>query len=574
MRHSRWRGEFVIIACAAGRGVGTLKGNQDSVMRLNIAAVLLVWLLPCGVGAQMAPYDRSLALRTAFTASDSGDHARSVALLRAMIDRDKSERRNLLRALADQIYATNKPAEAVPLYREMLKWTDLPADERRGTRIILAQALVSAGLLGEALVEARGVAEEAPSDIPGRLAYARIASWSDKLRLAQAQYNAVLLLDSTNADARRGKAQISSWLGRHREAQRAFRAALIRAPADAETQYLLAESLAWMGRPDLALGILDTLAIKRPDFTPGMALRSRLVTLSRPAATLEGGFASQSDGIHMLSLALVQNLQVERGRGLGSFTVRQERDKASDGRPVQSTRPQISAQYRVNDDLQLRAGAGLVGVRSDSTSSNLLTYEAQANLWAGDVAHFDVGVDRLTIDLPQPLTRGITLTELAGGAEWLPTAYSRVAARGSVAQLSDDNQRRTTQLDAEQRIWDKPVLWLGVRRVDQLFSTDPQHGYFSPGHYSSMAAVARTWSEFSTKAFWALDLVAGREAVGGQPSRNMWAASGFVEYVPTLRVSVRPRLEYFNSTALASATLPSGSRFDRFAGTITARINW
>ena len=543
-------------------------------IRSNIFAILLVGSLPCGLGAQMKPYDRSAALRTAFTASDSGDHARSVTLLREMITRDKSERRNLLRALADQIYATNKPAEAVPLYREILTWTDLPADERRGTRVILAQALVSAGAFSEALVEARGVAEDAPNDVPGRLAYARIASWSDKLRLAQSEYNAVLRLDSTNADARRGKAQVSSWLGRHREAQRAFRDALTRAPTDAETQYLLAESLAWMGRQDLALGILDTLAIKRPDYVPGVALRSRLMTLARPAATVEGGFASQSDGIHMQSLTLMQNLQLERGRGMGQFTIRQERDMASDGRPVQSTRPQVSAQYRVSDDVQLRAGAGLVGVRSDATRSNLLTYEAQANVWAGDVMHFDVGVDRLTIDLPQPLTRGITLTELAGGAEWLPTAYSRVAARGGVAQLSDDNQRRLLQLDAEQRVWDKPVLWLGVRRVDQLFTTDPQHGYFSPSHYSSMAAVARSWSEFNTKAFWAIDLVAGREALVGQTGRNMWAASGFVEWVPTLRVSVRPRLEYFNSTALASATVPAGSSFDRFAGTITARVNW
>lgn|GEM_PF-4162446 len=536
--------------------------------------MLFVSLLPRGLGAQMIPYDRSVALRTAFTASDSGDHARSGELLRAMIARDKSERRNLLRALADQIYATNKPAEAVPMYREILTWTDLPADERRGTQVILAQALVSAGAFGEALVEARGVAEAWPNDIPSRIAYARIASWSNKLRLAQAEYDAVLRLDSTNADARRGKAQVMSWLGRHRGAQQAFREALAKAPADAETQYLLAESLAWMGRPDLALGMLDALAAKRPDFTPGVELRSRLMTLARPAATMEGGFATQSDGIHMMALTLMQRVQLERGRGTGEFTLRQERDMASDGRPVQSTRPQVSAQYRVNDDVQLRAGAGLVGVRSDATRNNLLTYEAQANVWSGDVAHFDVGVDRVTVDLPQPLTRGITLTELAGGAEWLPTAYSRVAARGSVAQLSDDNQRRATQLDAEQRIWDKPVLWLGVRRVDQRFTTDSQHGYFSPSHYSSTAAVARAWSEFNPKAFWALDLIAGREGVAGQASRNMYAASGFVEYVPTLRVSVRPRLEYFNSTALASATVPAGSSFDRFAGTITARINW
>ena len=536
--------------------------------------MLFVSLLPRGLGAQMIPYDRSVALRTAFTASDSGDHARSGELLRAMIARDKSERRNLLRALADQIYATNKPAEAVPLYREILTWTDLPADERRGTQVILAQALVSAGAFGEALVEARGVAEAWPNDIPSRVAYARIASWSNKLRLAQAEYDAVLRLDSTNADARRGKAQVMSWLGRHRGAQQAFREALAKAPADAETQYLLAESLAWMGRPDLALGMLDALVAKRPDFTPGVDLRSRLMTLARPAATMEGGFATQSDGIHMMALTLMQRVQLERGRGMGEFTLRQERDMASDGRPVQSTRPQVSAQYRVNDDVQLRAGAGLVGVRSDATRNNLLTYEAQANVWSGDVAHFDVGVDRVTVDLPQPLTRGITLTELAGGAEWLPTAYSRLAARGSVAQLSDDNQRRATQLDAEQRIWDKPVLWLGVRRVDQRFTTDSHHGYFSPTHYSSTAAVARAWSEFNPKAFWALDLIAGREGVAGQASRNMWAASGFVEYVPTLRVSVRPRLEYFNSTALASATVPAGSRFDRFAGTITARINW
>ncbi|MBC7673093.1 MAG: tetratricopeptide repeat protein, partial [Polaromonas sp.] len=295
-----------------------------------------------------------MALRTAFTASDSGDHARSGELLRAMIARDKSERRNLLRALADQIYATNKPAEAVPLYREILTWTDLPADERRGTRVILAQALVSAGAFGEAIVEARGVAEAWPNDIPARIAYARIASWSNKLRLAQAEYDAVLRLDSTNADARRGKAQVLSWLGRHRKAQRVFREALVKAPADAETQYLLAESLAWMGRPDLALGMLDTLAAKRPDFIPAVALRSRLMTLATPSATLEGGFATQSDGIRMAALTLMQNMQVQRGRGMGAFTLRQERDMAPDGRSVQSTRPQVSAQYRVTDDVQLR----------------------------------------------------------------------------------------------------------------------------------------------------------------------------------------------------------------------------
>jgi tetratricopeptide (TPR) repeat protein len=129
--------------------------------------------------AEAAPGDaearKALADATvgaARAAAGRGANREAAALFESALTLDPARQLEIGREYADQLAFGGEPARAVPLYRERLARTDLPAEERQRTTRALAFALVWSSQFQDAIPAWEALVRDNPGDEEGRRALA------------------------------------------------------------------------------------------------------------------------------------------------------------------------------------------------------------------------------------------------------------------------------------------------------------------------------------------------------------------------------------------------------------------
>jgi len=396
--------------------------------------------------------------------------------------------------LGDQYTWADKPDSAVAWYELYLDHHPDDIDAELG----LARALSWSNQLDDALTHYRRLLVRSPGrEIEVRTAIARVTSWQDRLEDALAIYDSVLAESPDNLDARIGRAQATNWSGKHREAAVLYSELLAAHPGNTEIRSGLAQAYRWMDRPDLAMDVLD--------ITPRHASHEEIAgSIQRERSpTVSYAFNSNEDSDD------IERRRHEFRGGLSSGYLTRSHAIFSHWKITQPGRPELerdqlrgSLEKRFSTQLALSATAGYEWNQFNRAAlgpetfwkdeHNLFTLDGYLTLTPRDWVRADLGLFRGSLDNPEPVFRGITVTELSLGTDYRFRPTMVAFGGGSFADYSDDNNRFTVSGRLTWNpIYQAPV---GVRNrftsstyVGYLtFDRQLDHGYFSPSEYITL----------------------------------------------------------------------------------------
>jgi hypothetical protein len=370
-----------------------------------------------------------------------------------------------------------------------------------------------------------------PENIEARNGVARLTSWKDDHGAAEALYNGVLEDDPDNIDALLGRAQVVNWSGRNREATWLYSDILERYPGNAEAREGLAQAYYWGGRPDWARD-----AIADGARTPGLAAIERDIDRDRaPGITYTFDRNKDSDDIERrthtfrLGVGVADATRVSGEYGLASYT--------------QPARPDVSRDWlagvletRFNEYVALTAAAGYQWNSFDRSALgpetywqdefNLFTFDGYVTFLPHDWTRIDVGVFHGSLQNPDAIFRGISLTELTGGLDLRFNTNTVWITTLETAWYSDVNNRLglETRL-AWQPFWRIPGFYNRFTSTTGFaafgFSETKDNGYYDPQQYLSCYEDLALEMRFSARVRAA---VSGRIALEREDSGDWFTA--------------------------------------------------
>jgi len=139
------------------------------------------------------------------------------------------------REYAEQLFAVNRPAEAVTAYRAYLE----RSPGNTAARVELGRLLLLQGDGSGAMAEYRLVLQTNPRDVPARIGVARLLGWENQLEASLRGFESVLAEAPQNAEAQQGRAQVLLWMGRLNEAEPIFQNLARRFPNNPELRAAL-----------------------------------------------------------------------------------------------------------------------------------------------------------------------------------------------------------------------------------------------------------------------------------------------------------------------------------------------
>jgi tetratricopeptide (TPR) repeat protein len=519
---------------------------------LLLLAALLIGSAPARAGTAAQEAERAATAAREEARQNRNDVA--AVLFEWAVSLAPSRRREWLREWADQLIYSGHAGKAVPLYRELLAGEQPSADERHWTRLGLAQALSWSHQLRASLREYDALLVQDPKDLDARLGRARVLSWIDRNRDSLREYEAVLRQDPGNVEARRGLGRVQSWRGHQRDAQRRLAQLLQDHPGDAEGMSLLAQSQDWMGRPDRAKETLHGLLAHAPDNPRGKQLLAEIERRERPTTGLDVQQSHQSDHLTITAQSFQHELRLDDGRTTVGPRF-QRLEYVPERGPVDITvnRPGVFARHRFNDRSELTNSLWADLIEPETGKSRTVpTYDTYLTLWPNDLLRFDVGSSRTTFDNIKSLTRGITGTYASFSMDVTPDELSRLTTRFNWGSYSDGNTRRWAQVEVERRVRTHPNLLLGARYTHIDFSKLLDNGYFNPETYHSAVATVHLYGHDGSRFSYDLDGSYGRETArpgGGKP----FSSGGVrLHYWLGGRVELEGRYGFFSSQQASS----------------------
>ena len=335
-----------------------------------------------------------------------------------------------------------------------------------------------------------------PDNVEARNGVARLTSWNDDHGQAERLYNEVLEDDPDNLDALLGRAQVTNWSGRNREATWLYSAILEQHPDLLEAREGLARAYYWGGRPDWAREV-----IADGERTPGLASLERDIDRSRaPGITYTFDRNRDSDDIdrrtHTFRL------------GVGTSDVTRVAGEYGHARYTQPSRPDVSRDWlaavletRFNEYVGLVAAAGYQWNSFDRAALgpetywqdefNLFTFDGYVTFLPHDWTRIDVGLFHGSLQNPDAIFRGISLTELSGGLDLRFNTNTVWITTLETAWYSDVNNR----LGFETRLAWQPFWRLPLGFYNRFtsttgfaafgFSETKDNGYYDPEQYLS-----------------------------------------------------------------------------------------
>ncbi len=539
-----------------------------STARILFRIALLGLAVAAASPARAEPWSADDAAQAARLAASADRHQESIdAFLRAM-EVDPERRGEWLSELADQLTWSERPGEAVPLYRETIETAKDPAKERRA-RLGLALALSWDDALSDALTEYDLLVAQDPSDRVARLGRARVLSWMDRQGDALAEYQAVLRDHPGDLEASRGIGRVQSWRGRQRDASAKMQDLLESHPHDRQATAILAESLDWMGRPDRSERVLRDQIAADPADERAIGMLDDIEFRQRPEVDLDWRESHQSNDLRITSTSVVSRFSLGDGRSfvgpryeLGIFD-------PNDG-PVKDIlvmQPGLQAGHRFNDAFAWQ-GSFLVDVietRGASGDHVRPTYDTFFSFWPNDLLRFDLGSVRTTFDDETSLREGTTAVYANASMDVTPNELTRLTTRFNWGSYSDGNERTWWQLEAQRKIWHHPGVTTGLRYTGFEFSKQEYNGYFNPKRYHSNELLLRASDRVGEKLRWYVGGSFGWEFQDPGKDKPIWSAGASLAYPIVRRLEVEAAYDFFSSRTAGS------SGFERGTGRLTLR---
>jgi tetratricopeptide (TPR) repeat protein len=492
--------------------------------------------------------------RKAVAAAGEDQHETSIYWYRKAIAADFVITKEVSKDLAFQYTWAEKPDSAII-------WFDIYLDDHPDdveAKIGIARAYAWSDRHDEALVRYRELLGSAgDNEAEVQVAIARVTSWKDLLSDALALYDSVLVDHPDNLEANIGRAQVINWSGKHREAAALYSELLAAHPDNNEIREGLAQAYTWMGRPDIAAELIDV----QPRVRSFDQLAYEMDRARAPAAMY--GFANNydSDEIERRRHELRGSFSpgyLTRGQAYYSHwnitqpgfpEVNRDQIKALLSRRFSnSLAASVDLGYEWNE--YNRAALGPEPYWQDEF--DLVILDAYLTWFPRDWTRADFGVYRGSIENPEPIMRGIVMTDFSVGADWRHTQTVMTTGGIAYADYSDGNNRFLVfgRLD-----W-TPIYRIPMGSVRNRirsytyagymgFAETLDHGYFNPDDY--VITYERVELEMSfTEHF--LAMVAGRIGLEND-NFNEWLFVGAIDGYITLR-PVRDlsfTLGYFNT---------------------------
>jgi hypothetical protein len=251
---------------------------------------------------------------------------------------------------------------------------------------------------------------------------ARLTSWNDDHDRARALYEEVLEDDPDNLDALLGHAQVVNWAGLNREATWLYSDILERFPDNPEAREGLARAYAWGGRPDWAREV-----VADGERTPALAAVEHDIDRGRaPGVTYTFDRNKDSDDIDRRTHTV--------RAGIGVDDVTRLSGEYGHARYTQPARPDVARDWlaavferRFNEYVAVNAAAGYQWNSFDRSALgpqtywqdefNLFTFDGYVTMLPHDWTRVDVGVFHGSLQNPDAIYRGISLTELNAGLD-------------------------------------------------------------------------------------------------------------------------------------------------------------
>ncbi len=533
--------------------------------RLTATLLTLALVVVSAVNAQQTPIEG--VVERARDAARTDRNAESARLFAEAIAKDPSRRLDLLREYADQLAYSQRAAEAVPLYRELLSTARVQGEERVRTRVGLALALSWSGHSREALQEYEALIRDHGDHLDARLGRARVLSWIDRLVESADEYQRVLAVSAENREARKGLARVRSLQGRNREAVRLLRSYLEQYPEDADAIFLLAQARHWMGRSDIAIGHLGGLPASQRSPGQVKSLIEDATRRSDDETRLSATRSTQHDELDISAAALEHDFVLERGRSALGVRYQSVVFEPRGGERITWRRPGLFLRRRFTDAAEWTGNVYYDGVEGAGTSWNKVTLDTWATLWPGDFVRVDVGVNRAPFDNIRSMTREITGRFFNGSVDWVPTDRTRVTLRASHGDYSDGNSRKLGQAEFEQRLLSRPRLLVGARYTRIDFAQQRDNGYFNPVEFESLVATVHAWGSVGPDFWWDVGGSYGLERSDGE-DKPAGSGSLKVTWPATRPLAVELRYEAFDSR------MGSSSGFSRNTAGAMLRYRW
>ncbi len=366
------------------------------------------------------------------------------------------------------------------------------------------------GNLDSAMTWYRRHLEHHPGDVGARLGIARLTGWKDDHGRAETLYNEILADDPGNVDALLGRAQVVNWSGRHREASRLYLDVLERDPDNVWAREGLARAYQWGGRPDWAREVASG-----NESTPPVASVIRDLDGSRaPRASYTFDRNEDSDEIER------ETHTARAGVGVDDMTSLS--GEYGHARYQQPLFPDVSRDWiaaiierRFSERASLTAAAGHQWNSFDRSALgpqtywqdefNLFTFDGYVTVMPRDWTRIDVGLFHGSLQNPETIFRGISLTEVSLGVDQRLNTNTLWASELEAAWYSDVNSRVGfgTRI-AWQPLWRLPI-GLDHRFTSTTgfgafgFDETKDNGYYDPRQYLSFYEELGVEMEFSER---------------------------------------------------------------------------
>jgi tetratricopeptide (TPR) repeat protein len=530
------------------------------------SALALVFASTFVCPAPVLAQDAASLVAEAREAARQDQNRRAADLLGEAIARVPALRAELLHEYADQLTYSDRSAQAVPLYREVLARTGLGQSERERALRGLALALSWSGAHAEAVGIYSDLLAGRPNDIDARLNRARVETWRRRYSAAERDYQAVLAAEPANAQAIRGLAEAQSLRGHQREAL-ATLAPLAGPGADADTLVLLARTQNWSGRADLADESIGRALNLRADHPEALRLQREIALARRPRTEISASYSDQSNETDFATLSAWQRFFPRSPLNMVAIGHSAQLYRQEGGADIDVHRPAVEGRLRYADWGEVNAELGLNIENEPADTDYIPTYSVWTSIAPSDRLRFDVGTSRQTLDNVRSMLLDITTTSYGGSVDIGSDAATRFSLRGNHTAFSDGNERLWGQAEVRQRLFWSPNVFLGARYTRLGFSRLLDNGYFNPDRLEAIELTGQVWGR-SGRFYYDVRGSLGREDAVPGGERTVYALEGRLTHLLTERIE----LEGFVNTFSSRIATPGG--FSRSTAGLSLRVRW
>jgi len=329
-------------------------------------------------------------------------------------------------------------------------------------------------------------------------------------------------------------------------------------PHDREATLILAESLYWMGRVDRATLVLQNqVDADRHDKRAGQLLKD-LQLQQRPEAQINFLNYTQSDNLRIMKGAFDTKIPIKNARGFvgARYSYSHFEPDQSSIEKIIVTSPAVYAGYRASDalDLNARISVDFINLNGIEREHVIPTFESYVTYFPNDFLRFDVSASRITWDSEQTLRDGMAATKLGISVDVSPNELTKLSARSSWSSHTDGNECSWWQLQANQRIFNQPRIFIGYRYTYFSYLTPWQEGYYNPDRYNTHQVLLQGSDNITSRWYWNARLTAGYETEIPDKSRFTLDGGFGLEYKLSPKFEIELTYNYFTSRTV----LPGG----------------